>query len=100
MRAEKALLDAYGEWRRLARAGSKAIRLRNWPLLTECQNVIQKLQPRITRLTHEARNEWRQVKQGVRDEADDEPIAEPFQLLPRSRLLAGVMAQSEHGGAG
>ena len=62
MSAEKALLDAYGEWRRLARAVNKAIRLRNWTLLTECQDVIQKLQPRITRLTHEARNEWRQSK--------------------------------------
>ena len=62
MSAEKALLDAYGEWRRLARARSRAIRLRNWPLLTECQDVIQKLRPRITRLTREARNEWLQSK--------------------------------------
>lgn len=62
MSAEKALLDAYREWRRLARAGSKAIRLRNWTLLAECQDVIQKLQPRITHLTREARNEWLQSK--------------------------------------
>jgi hypothetical protein len=62
MSAEKALLDAYGEWRRLARAVNKAIRLRNWTILTECQDVIQKLQPRITQLTREARNEWLQSK--------------------------------------
>jgi hypothetical protein len=59
MSTEKALLDAYAEWRRLARAGGRAIRLRQWGLLLECQQVSQKLQPQITRLTREARNEWR-----------------------------------------
>ncbi len=59
MSAEKALLDAYGEWRRLTRAATRAIQLRNWGFLLECQAVIQKLQPVITRLTREARAEWK-----------------------------------------
>jgi hypothetical protein len=61
MSAEGALLEAYAEWRRLARAGNKAIRLRRWRFLLECQAAAQKLQPLITRLAREARSEWRQA---------------------------------------
>jgi hypothetical protein len=60
MSAEKALFDAYAEWRRLAKAGNKAIRLRNWRFLLESQIIVQKLQPQIIRLTRAARSEWQQ----------------------------------------
>jgi hypothetical protein len=60
MSAEQALLNAYSEWRRLAKAESKAICLRDWNFLLECQEAIKKIQPRITRLIREAHDEWKQ----------------------------------------
>jgi hypothetical protein len=62
MTAEQALLDAYGEWRRLARAAHRAICRRDWNFLFECQSIIQKNQPFITDLTQEARKEWKRQK--------------------------------------
>ena len=59
MNAEPALLNAYSEWRRLAQAESQAIYLRDWNFLLECQEAIKKIQPLITRLTGEARDEWK-----------------------------------------
>ena len=59
MSAERALLNAYSEWHRLAEAEGKAIRQRNWNLLLECQQALKEYQPLITRLTREARNEWK-----------------------------------------
>jgi uncharacterized protein (DUF58 family) len=58
MSAEQALFDAYSEWRRLAEAEGKAIQLRNWNFLSECQETIKKFQPLITQLTLAARSEW------------------------------------------
>jgi hypothetical protein len=58
MNAEKELLAAYGEWRRLSRAAGQAIRSRRWNFLLECQAVLKKLQPRITQLTREVRAGW------------------------------------------
>ena len=58
MSAESALFDAYREWRRLAQACTRAIRLHNWAFLNDSHQVIEKLQPVITRLTAEARQEW------------------------------------------
>jgi hypothetical protein len=58
MKAERALLDAYAEWRRLADAAKQAILSRNWPFVLECQKVIGQLQPRITELTRQAKSEW------------------------------------------
>ena len=60
MSAERALFEAYREWRRLARAGSKAIGRRDWKLLLECQSIAQRLQPSISNLSRQAREEWRQ----------------------------------------
>jgi hypothetical protein len=59
MSAERALFDAYREWRRLARAGQKAIGRRDWGLLLECQTIVQKIQPSIANLRQQAREEWR-----------------------------------------
>jgi hypothetical protein len=60
MSAEQALLDAYQEWYRLAKAAASAIQTGNIDLLRECQLRVQQLQPEITRLTCEVREEWRQ----------------------------------------
>lgn len=59
MSAEDALIGCYHEWRRLTVAAGRAIRIRNWNFLLDCQQVIQKLQPQVTRLTREARQEWK-----------------------------------------
>jgi hypothetical protein len=60
MSAEKALFEAYGEWRRLAVASGKAIRQRKWKLLLECQKITRDLQPLIVRLRREAQREWKE----------------------------------------
>jgi hypothetical protein len=59
MSAERALLNAYSEWHRLAEAEGKAIRQRNWNLLLECQRVLKNLQPLIIQLRLAARSEWK-----------------------------------------
>ena len=89
MSAEKALLDCYQEWRRLAVAVGRAIRVRNWSFLQECQQVIQKLQPEITRLTREARSEWRQsgVDLAGKEKNLRATISELIELGQRNRLL-------------
>jgi hypothetical protein len=61
MSASYELHAIYQEWRRLAEAEREAIRVANWPAVTDCQSAIQKLQPRIMRCTEEARHEWSQV---------------------------------------
>ena len=61
MSAEQALFDAYREWRRLARAGQKAISRRDWALLLECQTIVRKIQPTITNLRQQARDEWQRT---------------------------------------
>jgi hypothetical protein len=60
MSAERALLEAYQEWHRLARASRAAIQTGNRKLLRECQKRVAQFQPAITRLTCETREEWRQ----------------------------------------
>jgi hypothetical protein len=60
MSAERALFDAYREWRRLAWAGHRAISKRDWKFLLECQYLVQSIQPSITNLYQQVREEWRQ----------------------------------------
>ena len=59
MNAERELFHAYAEWRRLAAAETSAIQSRNWSLLADCQQAIEDFQKHVSRLTLEARNEWR-----------------------------------------
>jgi hypothetical protein len=59
MNAERSLFDAYREWRRLAGACQKAISRRDWSFLSECQSAIGKLQPFITAVTQQLRDEWK-----------------------------------------
>lgn len=61
MNAERELFRAYSEWRRLARAETAAIQSHNWPLLADCQHAIQDYQALVSRLTLEARDEWKRL---------------------------------------
>lgn len=89
MSAEEALFSCYREWRRLAVAVGKAIRVRNWNFLQECQQVIQKLQPEITRLTRETRSEWQQSGADLtgKEENLKAVISELIELGQRNRSL-------------
>src|SRR5689334_13412931 len=46
--------EAYSEWRRLAEAEGKAIRLGDWRFVADCQQALSKLRPVIDRLTRSA----------------------------------------------
>ena len=59
MNAERELFHAYAEWRRLAEAETAAINSRNWSLLADCQHAIEDFQKHVSRLTLDARDEWR-----------------------------------------
>jgi hypothetical protein len=61
MTGETILLEAYQDWRRLAELEGEAIRTRDWTLMADCQQRLSGLQPRILRLTDQAREEWRQA---------------------------------------
>ena len=100
MSAEKALFDAYAEWQRLAKAGNKAIRLRQWRFLLECQKIIQKLQPQITRLTREARSEWKESGADVsaKDKKLQRMVLELIEMVESNKSMlktAREAAQSE-----
>jgi len=56
--AESQLNQALQEWRRLAEAEGEAIQLCNWPLVSECQNALRDLQPRILEFSRSAREQW------------------------------------------
>ena len=58
---EKALLEAYEDWRRLTELEGEGIRARDWTLVTDCQNRLAALQTRMIRLTSDARAEWRRT---------------------------------------
>jgi hypothetical protein len=61
MSAEHKLEAAYQEWRRLAEVEGEAIRTWNWPLLSDCQSALEKLQHLISRLIRDTRDEWRKL---------------------------------------
>ena len=61
MKMERELFRAYTEWRRLALAETSAIQSRNWTLLADCQHAIQDFQKLASRLTLEARDEWKRL---------------------------------------
>ncbi len=58
---EKALFEAYQEWRRLTELEGEGIRTRDWTLVADCQNRLAALQTHLIRLTGEAREEWRRT---------------------------------------
>lgn len=58
MNANHHLQAAYAEWQRLAETEGEAIRLRDWPLVADCQKALYQLQPEIIRRTQAAQTEW------------------------------------------
>lgn len=50
MNAAADLSEAYKEWRRLALAEGAAIRSRDWNVVSDCQEALQRLQARIIEL--------------------------------------------------
>ncbi|HXT13380.1 MAG TPA: hypothetical protein VN873_17620 [Candidatus Angelobacter sp.] len=63
--AEPALFEAYEEWRQIIEAAGAAIRAGNWSVASDCHKRISVLQPRITRLTNETRQEWQRAGAGL-----------------------------------
>ena len=72
MDAESQLASALTEWRRLAEAEGEGIRLSNWSLVSECQNALRELQPKILECSRSARKEW--AGQGSRLRSKEESL--------------------------
>ncbi|HEX3624949.1 MAG TPA: hypothetical protein VH280_05910 [Verrucomicrobiae bacterium] len=89
MTSERSLFDAYREWRRLAKACQKAISRRNWAFLSECQNAIKKLQPSITAITQQVRDQWKrsQVDHTAKENQLRTTILELMALLESNKKL-------------
>ena len=60
MTAETSLHEAYKDWQKLAEQEGEAIHQRDWLRVSDYQNRLKALQPRIIRLTALARQEWQQ----------------------------------------
>jgi len=61
MTAENSLHEAYKDWQKLAEQEGDAIRERDWLRVSDYQNRLKALQPRIIRLTALVRQEWQQM---------------------------------------
>ncbi len=100
MSAEQALFDAYRQWRRLARAGSLAIQKRDWPFLMECHGAVRCLQPSISRLRQQVREQWRQSPTdcSIKEKELNGLILETMEILASNKKLlqaARGVARSE-----
>lgn len=71
MNAAANLREAYKEWRRLAVAEGAAIRTRNWQVVSDCQQALQRLQTRVTELRAAAEPNSR---------VDDNEVAELIEI--------------------
>ena len=89
MNAERDLLDAYREWRRLAETEGEAIRTCNWSLCAACQKALKHLRDRITALMPGLRAEWSQpgCNRAAKQRALDETIKELIHLERRNQTL-------------
>ena len=99
MNAERELLHAYGEWRRLAEAEGKAIQSRNWPLLADCQHAIQDFQTHVSRLTLDARDEWKRAGDDrVEKEKSIQPLVNELIAITRQNhaLLSAARNTAQH----
>ncbi len=61
MTADATLHEAYKDWQKLAEQEGEAIRERDWLRVSDFQNRLKALQPRIIRLTALAREEWQKL---------------------------------------
>jgi hypothetical protein len=89
MNAERDLLDAYREWRRLAETEGEAIRTCNWSLCAACQKALQHLRGRITALMPGLRAEWSQpgCNRIAKQQSLDKTINELIHLERRNQTL-------------
>jgi hypothetical protein len=95
MPADEALLGAYLEWRRLAELEGEGIEARDWNQVTDAQSHLAALQPRITRLTALAREEWKQsgVDSAAKEDSFRELISGLIEIGKRnSEALADAKA--------
>jgi hypothetical protein len=103
------LQNACKDWRRLAETEGEAIRNRNWPLVTDCQNALQQLQPQIIRCIQYTQEEWiclgqdRAVKEKshhavvlalIEIESHNHELLEEARQAAQARL--GQLAQASH----
>jgi hypothetical protein len=102
MSAENQLQDAYREWRRLAETEGDAIRNRNWPLVSDCQNALEQLQPQIVRFTQQAQEEWTRLgaDRAGQEKSFRAMVAELIEIESRNKELLDQVrheAQSRFG---
>ena len=89
LNAERDLLAACREWRRLAEAEGEAIRTRNWELCSACQNALQFLRERITALLPTVRDEWARAggDHAARQQAFGDTLHRLIELERRNQTL-------------
>jgi len=83
MNADRDLHQACQEWRRLAEAEGEAIRAGNWLVVHDCQNALRDLQPRLSELNLQARQEW--SRQGCEQEKDKNLLTVIHSLIELER---------------
>jgi hypothetical protein len=95
MNSGSELHSVYQEWFRLAEAKNEAIRSGNWNLMTDCQNAVDELQPRILQLSRETQDEW--AKDGLTRHPGELAlrgvITEVFQIESRNNDLLQTLRQ-------
>ncbi len=95
MIADHELLGDCQEWRRLAETEGEAIRTRDWALVTDCQQALERLQPQMSRHIQKAREEWKQL--GL-DSAEKERVVhalviELIEIESRNQTLLNSLQQ-------
>ncbi len=96
MNAERDLLEAYREWRRLAEAEGEAIRTGNWGLCAACQKALQHLRERITALMPSVREEWSRpgCDPAAKQQSLDATLRELIHLQQRNKTLLSAVRQA------
>lgn len=96
MNAERDLLEAYREWRRLAEAEGEAIRTGNWGLCAACQKALQHLRERISSLMPSVREEWSQsgCDRAARQQSLDATLRELIHLQQRNKTLLQAVREA------
>lgn len=96
MTAERDLLEAYREWRRLAEAEGEAIRTGNWGLCAACQKALEHLRERITALMPAVREEWSRpgCDPVAKQQSLDATLHELIHLQQRNKTLLQAVREA------
>jgi hypothetical protein len=96
MNADKALTEAYENWRGLAETEGEAIGKQDWNLVSACQNALAELQTQIVQLTENARSEWkRQGTEGAaREKSVRAIISEVIEIERRNSTLLNAVREA------